>query len=635
MFQKAKWIWVENRSLPDSYGEFYDEFVWNGEKTVCKLSCDGDYTLFINGRYVCSNQYGDFEWYKSCDSIDVTSYLQSGKNTIAVLVWHFGADSQRYINARAGLIFEVLEKESVLVFSDENTRARYSKAYHNGRQKKVTRQLGFSFAYDSTKEDAWQTTGKGMNAAVCVEKNCTFVPRPIEKLLLGERIAGKVIVAENNRYLIDLGKETVGLPIVDLISSETQTICIAWGEDLQDGHVRRLIGERDFSFDYVAKQGKNQYFNGMLRLGCRYLEVFTEKPIQINYVSLIPQYYKTQPVKFALKDHLEQKIYDICTRTLQLSMMEHYVDTPWREQCLYVFDSRNQMLCGYYAFEDKNAAYARSNLKLISEDRRNDGLLAICYPCGMDLTIPSFSLYYFIAVREYFEYTGDLSLVEEVYPKLRSVLDVFIHNRKDGLIYRFEGDNHWNFYDWSLYLEGHSEAEKALVPDLIVNTLFLLALDSLRTLDNALGKPFAYDSLYKEGMRRTKETFYCKEKEVFSITPSGNEYTTLGNALAILAGLTSSTEAETICEKLVDGTLNDSSLSMKCFKYDALLSVNQEKWSGWILEEIRKDYGKMIEAGSTTVWETIDGASAFGNAGSLCHGWSAIPVYYYHKLRRL
>ena len=28
---------------------------------------------------------------------------------------------------------------------------------------------------------------------------------------------------------------------------------------------------------------------------------------------------------------------------------------------------------------------------------------------------------------------------------------------------------------------------------------------------------------------------------------------------------------------------------------------------------------------------TYIGASAFDNAGSLCHGWSAVPVYYFHK----
>ncbi len=64
--------------------------------------------------------------------------------------------------------------------------------------------------------------------------------------------------------------------------------------------------------------------------------------------------------------------------------------------------------------------------------------------------------------------------------------------------------------------------------------------------------------------------------------------------------------------------------------YDALLATDMEKYKEWVLNEIRREYGKMIELGST-VWETIDGASAFDNAGSLCHGWSAIPIYYYAK----
>lgn len=40
----------------------------------------------------------------------------------------------------------------------------------------------------------------------------------------------------------------------------------------------------------------------------------------------------------------------------------------------------------------------------------------------------------------------------------------------------------------------------------------------------------------------------------------------------------------------------------------------------------------MLKAGATSVWETTDGASAFNNAGSLCHGWSASPIYFYHIL---
>ena len=74
---------------------------------------------------------------------------------------------------------------------------------------------------------------------------------------------------------------------------------------------------------------------------------------------------------------------------------------------------------------------------------------------------------------------------------------------------------------------------------------------------------------------------------------------------------------------------------MKPFKYDALLYIDKEKYADRVLDEIRKNYKMMLDAGATATWETIDGAAAFDNAGSLCHGWTAIPVYYYHILGKI
>ena len=74
---------------------------------------------------------------------------------------------------------------------------------------------------------------------------------------------------------------------------------------------------------------------------------------------------------------------------------------------------------------------------------------------------------------------------------------------------------------------------------------------------------------------------------------------------------------------------------MKTFKYDALLKCDKAKYQSAVLEEIRQDYEKMLAAGATSVWETTDGASAFDNAGSLCHGWIAIPIVYFETLLRL
>ena len=625
VFHKAKWIWVEKDCKPDTYGEFYDEFEWEEGGVDCLLSCDGDYTLYINGQYVASNQYGDYEWYKSYDNIDVTPFLKKGKNSIAILVWYFGTDSQRYIKAKAGLIFELQSNGEVVLASGEYTRARYSVAYKQGAKKLVTRQLGFSFAYDATQEDDWKTAGTGLYPAVRVEKNCSFIERPIQKLKLLECVHCRVILEENNHYIIDLGKEMVGLVSLDVMSPAVQKIVVAWGEDLRDGHVRQRIEHRDFSFDYVAKAGKNEYVNYMLRLGCRYLEIHTEMPIEINNIGLIPQVYPVKEKQVKLDNVLDQKIYDACVNTLKLCMMEHYVDTPWREQCLYVYDSRNQALCGYKAFEGSNADYVRANLKLISQDRRDDGLLAICYPCGMDLTIPSFSLYYFMQVNEYLKNTGDITLAWEVYDKLISVLNVFIGNRKDGLVLKFEGENHWNFYDWSLYLDGELHGTEDAIPDLMINLLFILALQNLREITLKIGKSCAYEDLLEESKKRTKEAFYNADVGLYSMTMGGREYTVLGNAFAILAGL--ELDKGYVCEKIVNGELSDCSLSMKIFKYDALLATDKKKYQEWVLNEIRREYDKMIEQGDT-VWETIDGASAFDNAGSLCHGWSAIPILF-------
>lgn len=110
------------------------------------------------------------------------------------------------------------------------------------------------------------------------------------------------------------------------------------------------------------------------------------------------------------------------------------------------------------------------------------------------------------------------------------------------------------------------------------------------------------------------------------------QYTALGNALAILAEVVTGDEAEVLCQKLVGGELVECSLSMKIMMYQALINTDAEQYRQHILSEIRANYTKMLDAGSTTVWETIEGASAFGHAGSLCHGWSAVPVYIYHKL---
>ena len=68
-----------------------------------------------------------------------------------------------------------------------------------------------------------------------------------------------------------------------------------------------------------------------------------------------------------------------------------------------------------------------------------------------------------------------------------------------------------------------------------------------------------------------------------------------------------------------------------------LVPEGQDVKKGQLLVEldssdIDEKYGHMLSCGATSFWETMAGWRDFGEAGSLCHGWSALPAYYFHKL---
>jgi hypothetical protein len=70
---------------------------------------------------------------------------------------------------------------------------------------------------------------------------------------------------------------------------------------------------------------------------------------------------------------------------------------------------------------------------------------------------------------------------------------------------------------------------------------------------------------------------------------------------------------------------------MCLYLYDALLTYGT-KYKQVILDDIDSKFKKMLDEGATTFWETELGYKDFGTRGSLCHGWSALPIYYYEIL---
>lgn len=649
MFDKGQWIWYETSAKADSYGEFYDSFSFEGQQVTLSVSCDSNYAAYINGKLAAFGQYADFEHYKVADSVDVTASCKKGKNHLAIIVWHYQEASSAYSPQKAGLLYELRSASDILAYSATATLCRESHVYRIGQKKLITGQMGFSFEYDANKEDGWMTGSlTDFSAAVPIDKTMDLHLRPNKKLTLEDRCPSALMVCESvseYRYLFDLTREEVGFLDLEVSSDTAQPLTIAYSEHLIEGttKVPRIIGGRDFSVVYHTKPGKNSYMNPFRRLGARYLEICCKYPITVAYAGIRPTMYPLTRTSFAPKSDLDRRIYEICVRTLELCLHEHYEDCPWREQCFYAMDSRNQMLCGYIAFHEFEAV--RAGLSRFGQDRHESGFLSICCPNASDahLFIPSFSLHYFTAVDEYTRYSKDTTLALEVYDKLTSLLKNFAANKKDGLLTCLSGKA-WNFYEWRPMLDGSLESVLTQTPkeapnvDIILNALYCLALTHMAAIADAIGYDSApYTQEASEIRDAIRSAFYRPDTGLFSTFIEVEHYSETANALSILCGAAADDTALFIAEQM---TVNPdrfvpASLSMKCFPYDALLMADREKYGPWVLDQIRYRYKIMLDAGSTTVWEDEEGAAAFDNAGSLCHGWSSIPIYYCYILQDL
>ncbi len=664
----------------NEYHEFVSFFDFHGKKATLKISSETDYCAYVNGEIAGYGQYGDLPGYKVYDEIDITPLVKNGKNVLAVRAFFEHAFNAHYTEKGCGLAFEVSDGEKTLCESDENTLSRVSPTYKGGESMPLmTVQLGHTYLYDFRAQDGFEN-GEDLGSfapSEVLKTETEFFPRPVAKLTEKKNTAyvissgeytfdGKyATAAEKMQYaeiteaeenfalpsecgitfgngkniyvLADMKDEKTGIPTFDIEVPDDCYMAVGYGEHIIDGRVRSYVCGRHFQFEFMLKKGRNRFVGPFRRMGMRYMSLFLESPrakiYDFNVISTDYPVVEKERKKFA--DARLQEIYDVSVKTLKVCMHEHYEDTPWREQALYAMDSRNQMLCGYYAFE--GFAFPRASLDLMSRNIRDDDVFTITTPTTrdvMNINIPSFSLVQFCAMEDYMNYSGDKSLFAEHESKYRRVMEKFIALRDgNGLIKPLSGKKYWNFYEWTDELDAMAHFGTPDQPDRYdapLSAFFAMALKSMVNMLKAVSHYGGeYDAVLSEAVAAV-DKFFDERKNCFAdfMETDGTlrHYSELTNSLCALVSKRKanvSAALKALCEK---NDLIGITLSHSIFKFSALLTAG-DKYRDYIISEIKRVWGRMLDDGASTFYEDELGAAAFDDAGSLSHGWSAVPVY--------
>jgi len=467
---------------------------------------------------------------------------------------------------------------------------------------------------------------------------CTNLRMPSTK---GITVKPECFASGGVYLLIDMHREEVGFLDLDLETNAGAIVDIGWGEHLDDCRVRAYVDQRNFATRYVCKDGRQTFTHPFMRLAGRYLELHitgvTDK-FTLYYAGLKPTEY---PVvtrgKFQSPDQLQNKIFQTAVRTLHLCMHEHYEDCPWREQALYANDGRNQALAGYHAFGEY--AFPAESFSLLARTAKDDGYMEMCAPAVIDRTIPSFSIVWFLAVQDHWMHSGDMRFVRKMMPYIKKMMAVHLSRMKDGLLPCPAGKRYWHFYDWAEGLASWDREVKSgdVRFDAPLNLFFCLALDASAKLAEACGESDfakAYTSAAQQIRSRFHPLFWNAGQSAYATyrgVVGDDHFAELTQSLAILSGAAPADIASQLKDRLVRDAngLVETTLSQSLYKFEAVLT-DKQKYGRWVFDKIARDWGNMLYNGATSFWETLNGGWDFDNAGSLCHGWSATPIYFYH-----
>ncbi|MBD0381463.1 family 78 glycoside hydrolase catalytic domain [Paenibacillus sp. WST5] len=459
------------------------------------------------------------------------------------------------------------------------------------------------------------------------------IPYSLQNAVIANRAAAVVPVypEEHTELIIDFGKEFSGYIEFEADASGGTVIDFYGFEFMRDGY-RQEMYELDNTMRYVCKEG-HQTYSSLVRRGFRYLMVTVRnatKPLKLYRVSLFQSNYAVAEIgRFQCSDPLLGDIWEISKHTTRLCMEDTFVDCPAFEQTFWVGDARNEALVNYYVFGDD--AIVKRCLRLVPGSNFQSPLYGDQVPSGWSSVIPNWTFFWAIACLELYRYSGDRKFAEQIWPHIRYTLDHFLEKLDDNGLLNMKG---WNLLDWAPI----DQPNDGVVSH--QNMFFVQALRSAALLADGVDEECAerYRSRADDMKTAINAFLWSKERQAFvdCIHSDGRISETFSmqtQVVAYLCGIADDTRLRRLETYIVTPPhefVQIGSPFMSFFYYEALAKLGR---FDVMLDDMRIQYGKMIEHDATTCWEmypnsTENRANPNLLTRSHCHAWSAGPGYF-------
>jgi len=420
--------------------------------------------------------------------------------------------------------------------------------------------------------------------------------------------------------LVDFGRETFGYIKLHGVKGKGQ-VAVYFGESKEEAQATETCETLEYLPVDQPQKGDQ---TTSLSKAFRYVNIRPEAGVRLDSVSLL---YEFAPVaergKFRCSDAQLNKIWDVAAYTMHLNTREFFIDGIKRDRWVWSGDAYQSYLMNYYLYFD-TPTVNRTQWALRGKDPVTSHIN----------TIMDYSFYWFISVYDAYQYTGDKAQVQQLYPRMQSLMDYCLGRRnQDGLMEGLAGD--WVFIDWADGLS--KQGEVSFEQLLLCRSLESMALCA-RLVDDQAGAQ-RYQQLATDLKAKIFATYWNAGKGALVHSrvagqPTDN-VTRYANMFAIFFDYFSPAQAQQVKKSVL---LNPqvpkiTTPYMRFYELEALCALGEQPY---VLKEMKAYWGGMLDLGATSFWEEYDptkkGAEHLAMYGrpfgkSLCHAWGASPIY--------
>jgi alpha-L-rhamnosidase len=426
---------------------------------------------------------------------------------------------------------------------------------------------------------------------------------------------------KSNGILYDFGKETFGYAKFNGLKGKG-ILNIYYGESSEEALSTGNCETLDrIPIDFASVND----FTVAGSKAFRYIYVEKDNSLLYDSLSMLYEYLPLEyKGRFRCNNEQLNKIWDVGAYTLHLTTREFFIDGIKRDRWMWSGDAYQSYLMNYYLFFD-TPAVSRTTFALRGKDPVTSHIN----------TIMDYTFYWFMGIYDYYQYTGNIQLIEQLYPRMKSLMEYCLSRRNsNGMMQGLAGD--WVFIDWADFKM--SKAGEVSFE----NLLFCRSLETMALCANLMNDTESlktYSTLAENLKSKLFSAFWSDQKNAFIHSRENGvkstQITPFTNMFAVLFNYLDSAKTKAVKENVL---LNPDALKittpyMRFYELEALCTLGEQKY---VLREILNYWGGMINLGATSFWEKYnpneknpDLLAMYGRpfGKSLCHAWGASPIY--------